>query len=75
MPPLPNRKNNNTHRPTIEILSSKINIPARYNSVERVLRETKREFSSEAQGRPENAAENSVDYPRTNLLVRRPSSA
>jgi len=49
MPPLPNKRNTNPPRPTMEIVSNKINIPTRYNSIERVLRETKRELSYEGE--------------------------
>jgi hypothetical protein len=72
MPPLPNKRNANPPRPTMEIVSNKISIPARYNSIERVLRETKRELSYEGEHRTNETSENNE---RKNVFFRRPSSA
>ena len=46
MPPLPNRKiqANNPTKPLIEIISNKLVVPQRYNSIERVIRDTKKDF-------------------------------
>lgn len=39
MPPLPNRKTTYNAPPMMQVVSSKIKVPMRYNSIERVIRE------------------------------------
>lgn len=70
MPPLPNRRQNAPpaiSKPLIELVSNRIIIPQRYNSIERV-RESEREITEEQ--------EEKGDVPvRKNYLIRRPVSA
>ena len=69
MPPLPNRKPtpNGSNKPLIELVSNRMLIPQRYNSIERP-REAEKELTEEQ--------ENKEDVPiRKNYHVRRPVSA
>jgi len=43
MPPLPNRKNPK-EPPSLELVSNRLKMPPRYNSIERVIREAKDEY-------------------------------
>ena len=69
MPPLPNRKHipNASNKPLIELISNRMLMPQRYNSIERP-RKAEKELTEEQ--------ENKGDLPiRKNYHVRRPVSA
>ncbi len=75
MPPLPTKKsiNNANNKPLIELVSARIALPQRYNSIERV-RESKKELFGEEKKEVEREEMSEVPT-RKNYLIRRPISA
>jgi hypothetical protein len=70
MPPLPNRKVSNVQG-NMQVVSNKIKIPQRYNSIERILKDCREECGEDN----DLQKEDSSTVKRQNALMKRPLSA